>query len=58
MHRPSCCHAQNLPRSNDPHKLMWKLWKFPDGPAEGEVEVRTGPAQGGRMLLAPCVAVV
>lgn len=35
--------AQNPPRipaSGDPHKLIWKLWHYPVGPADGETEVR------------------
>lgn len=32
--------AQNPPRTSDPHKLLWKLWRFPDGPANGEPEVK------------------
>lgn len=38
---PGCVPAavQNPPRTSDPHKLLWKLWRFPDGPANGEPEV-------------------
>ncbi len=36
---PAACLAQNLPRFVDPHRLMWRLWRFPDGPACGADEV-------------------
>lgn len=43
--------AQNPPRipaSGDPHKLIWKLWHHPVGPADGEQEV--GGGEGGTVL--------
>lgn len=36
----AACHLQNLPRIGDAHKLMWHLWHFPQGEANGVIEVR------------------
>ncbi|EFN57988.1 hypothetical protein CHLNCDRAFT_142147 [Chlorella variabilis] len=33
---------QNVPRSQDPHKLMWKLWHYPRGPANDVLETLLG----------------
>lgn len=38
---------QNLPRYADPHKLMWKLWHYPMGPANGDIEVRAAGRRTG-----------
>ena len=32
---------QNVPAVRDHHKLAWKLWHYPVGPADGDVEVCT-----------------
>lgn len=36
---PRAAVLQNVPRFNDPHKLMWHLWHYPQGPADDVLEV-------------------